>query len=121
MHFDRSDPKMSADLGMPPRAPFHPDSTGPAYDRLDVTWTRALKVWWSLAWRGILFGTLAGALAGACIGIVGASAGADQPTIQKLGSLAGLAVGLPVGLWVVRTILQKSWSDFRIVLVPRDE
>jgi hypothetical protein len=121
MHFDRSDTKMSADLGMPPRAPFHPDSTGPAYDHLDVTWTRALKVWWSLAWRGLLFGALAGGLAGFFVGVAGSAAGVQLETIRQLGSLAGLAVGIPVGLWVVRTILQKSWSDFRIVLVPRDE
>jgi hypothetical protein len=38
--------------------------------------------------------------------------------ITAAGTWAGLLIGIPVGIWVVRTVLRKSWSDFRIVLVP---
>ncbi len=85
---------------------------------LEVTFSRAAKVWWSLAWRALLFGILAGAAAGFVIGIVCAIASVPQEQISRYGSLAGLVVGVPVGIWVVQTILKKSWSDFRIVLVP---
>ncbi len=85
---------------------------------LEVTFARATKVWWSLAWRALLFGLLAGAAAGFVIGIVCAIAQVPQEQISRYGGLAGLVVGVPVGIWVVKTVLQKSWSDFRIVLVP---
>jgi hypothetical protein len=85
---------------------------------LEVTWFRAMKVWWSLGWRAILFGALAGGVAGFVIGLLGAAAGVPSEQISRYGGLAGIAVGIPVGIWVVRIVLRKSWSDFRIVLVP---
>jgi hypothetical protein len=86
---------------------------------LEVTWGRAIKVWWSLAWRLVLFGGIAGFIAGAIIGGVGAAAGANPRTISSLGSLSGMVIGIPIGMVVVRWVLRKSWSDFRIVLLPR--
>ena len=85
---------------------------------LEVTFSRATKVWWSLSWRAILFGILAGGAAGFVIGIISAAARVAPEQMPKYGGLAGLAVGIPVGIWVVQTVLKKSWSDFRIVLVP---
>jgi F0F1-type ATP synthase membrane subunit c/vacuolar-type H+-ATPase subunit K len=85
---------------------------------LEVTFSRATKVWWSLLWRAILFGTLAGGAAGFVIGIICAAARVAPEQMPRYGGLAGLAVGIPVGIWVVQTVLKKSWSDFRIVLVP---
>ncbi len=86
---------------------------------LDVTWGKAAKVWWSLAWRVIVFGMLAGFVAGAVVGGIAGAAGVNTQTISSLGALSGMVVGIPVGIWVVRTILRKSWSDFRIILVAK--
>ena len=84
---------------------------------LEVTWGRAAKVWWSLAWRAVLFGALAGMLSGAIIGAFMGATGAPPQTIAGVTTWAGGVVGIPVGIWVVRTTLSKSWSDFRIALV----
>jgi hypothetical protein len=86
---------------------------------LDVTWGRALKVWWCLVWRVIVFGMLAGLVAGAVVGGIAGAAGVNPQRISSLGGLAGMVAGIPVGIWVVRTILRKSWSDFRIILVAK--
>jgi hypothetical protein len=86
---------------------------------LEVTWGRALKVWWSLGWRAVLFGGLGGFLLGGVVGGIAGALGVPVPTIAVLGQLVGLLVSIPIGIWVVRTVLNKSWSDFEIVLQPR--
>jgi hypothetical protein len=86
---------------------------------LEVTWGRALKVWWSLAWRALLFGGIGGFIAGAIIGAIAGAMGVAPATIANLGSLAGFLISIPIGMWVVRNVLRKSWSDFEIVLVER--
>lgn len=88
---------------------------------LEVTWGRAVKVWWSLAWRGLLFGALAGFAAGFVLGVAGAVVGMSKGAIGLLGTIAGMVVAIPVGIWVVRNVLRKSWSDFRIAFVPHDQ
>jgi hypothetical protein len=85
---------------------------------LEVTWGRAAKVWWSMIWRAVLFGGLGGAAAGFVLGVGMGVAGASVDTISRVTSVLGLVVGIPIGIWVVRNVLGKSWSDFRIVLVP---
>ena len=85
---------------------------------LDVTFSRATKVWWSLAWRAVLFGVLAGMAAGFVIGVIAVAAHVPRERMSTLGGVTGLAVGIPVGILVVQMVLRKSWSDFRIVLVP---
>jgi hypothetical protein len=85
---------------------------------LEVTFSRATKVWWSLLWRAILFGILAGVAAGIPFGIICAVARVAPEQTSRYGGLVGAALGIPVGIWVVQTVLKKSWSDFRIVLVP---
>lgn len=84
---------------------------------IEVTWGRVVKVWWSLAWRGILFGFLAGAGAGFVIGFLGAMGGMSRESTSLYSMLAGGAVGVPIGLWVVKTVLSKRFSDFRLALI----
>lgn len=84
---------------------------------VEATWGRVVKVWWSLAWRGILFGFLAGAGTGFVIGFLGAMDGMSRESISLYSMVAGGAVGVPVGLWVVKTVLGKRFSDFRLALV----
>ena len=91
-----------------------------ASDRgLDATWDRAAKIWWSLMWRTIVFGMPAGLVAGVLVGKIGGAVGVNTQTIALLGALAGVVVAIPVGIWVVHTVLRKSWSDFRIILMAK--
>jgi hypothetical protein len=85
---------------------------------LEVTLGRAAKVWWSMLWRAVLFGGLGGGAAGFVLGAIMGAAGVSLQTISSVTSVIGLVVGIPIGIWVVRNVLRKSWSDFRIVLVP---
>ena len=87
----------------------------------EVTWGQATKVWWSFVWRSLLYSFIAGALLGFIIGLVGALLGAPERTISILGTSAGALVSIPISIWVVRTILRKSWSGFRIAVIPSSE
>lgn len=84
---------------------------------LQVTWGRVFRVWWSLTWRGLLFGGIAGALVGSVIGFCMGFAGASRESIARVRFWAGVVAAIPVGLLVVRHVLRMSWSDFRIALV----
>jgi hypothetical protein len=106
---------MSADPYRPPSSMVGDPTEGTS---IEVTWGRATKVWWSLLWRAALFGLLAGGAIGFVIGLILGAAGVAAEVITAAGTWAGLLIGIPVGIWVVRTVLRKSWSDFRIVLVP---
>ncbi len=90
-------------------------------NEIDVTWGRAAKVWWSLLWRSILFAGVAGFVVGVIVGIVGAIAGASREAVSVVSAFAGLGLGVPIGIWVVKLILSKNFSDFRVALVPRTD
>ena len=88
--------------------------------KLEVTWKRALTVWWSLAWRSIVFGAAAGAIAGAFIGMIAGLMGQAEKA-QQWGSYVGQIVSIPVSMIVVKIILQKKWKEFSIALIPKED
>ena len=81
-------------------------------NEFEVTWSRVLEVWWSLAWRGVTVGIVAGLAANFVLGIVG---------VPDYGKYAGAIAGFLGGIWAVRTAIRTSYSDFRIVLVPLED
>ena len=107
--------KTNVDPYRPPSADVADYRTEP---NVEITWGRATKVWWSLAWRGLLFGGITGGIFGFVIGLIMGAAGASMQTIGTVAYWTGVFIGIPVGIWVVRSVLRKSWSDFRIALVP---
>jgi len=87
-------------------------------EEIKVTWGYAVRIWWSLAWRVLVFGGLAGFVLGLLIGIVGAVTGIDNDTIHTYGQIGGMLVSIPVGIWAVKVILTREFPKFRVVLVP---
>lgn len=79
----------------------------PAY--FEVTFERAARIWWALAWRGLLYCGLSGFLIGAVEGFWG---------LARLAVPSGVLVGIPVGTYVVRCVLRKRYQNFSIRLVP---
>jgi hypothetical protein len=90
-------------------------------EELEITWLRALKIWWSIVWRTMLYSILFSILAGIPIAISTAALGFDEAVALQVGRLIGLVIGFIVAVWVVKIVLGKSFSDFRIALVPSDE
>ena len=86
-------------------------------EKIEVTYSNAILVWWSYIWR-VTFWTV---LLGAALGAVGA---------LTIGHLVGPEVGMtivntliylgsvPVSIWVLKTlILDKKFKNFSVALV----
>jgi hypothetical protein len=82
-----------------------------------VTWERALKVWWSLMWRGVLFGFLGGFAVSLVLGSAMALIGFSAGTIGGACRVAVAIIGIPIGVAVTKVVLKKKYSDFRIALI----
>jgi len=92
---------------------------------MDVTFGRALRIWWAFTWRAVLFSFVLGAAAGAIIGIVipivGPQLGLQDPngTIQGVAQIVGGLLGIAMSIWAVKLSLSKrDFGGFRVVLVP---
>jgi hypothetical protein len=92
---------------------------------LEITWARAVRVWWALMWRSLLampLGAAVGCFVGAVMGFIGHLLGLPQQDvlffIRIVTAPLGLGLGSLVGLWATWTVLRKRYSEFRIALVP---
>lgn len=87
---------------------------------VEVTWGRAFKVWWSIAWRSMLFGLLAsigfGLLWGVLAQLLGLGSGG-----MLFGSLLGFVLGVLIAIWAVRAVLYKRYSDFSVVCIANED
>ena len=86
---------------------------------LEVTWGRAVKVWWSIAWRAVLVSVLLGFAVGIVVGLFAVGGGMSAVAAASLGQLIGGVLGITVSVWAVRKALTRSFSDFTIVLLPK--
>lgn len=84
---------------------------------VEITWMRAVKVWWSLVWRGILFGFLGGAGIGFILGLIMGLIKADPQTIKTTCVIAGYIISIPIGIAVTKAVLKKRYSGFKIALI----
>lgn len=89
-------------------------------EKLEVTWGNALLVWWSFVWRATVFGAVAGFVAGAALGVVAALTG-HADSAELWGGIAGYIVALPISLWCMKIILSKSYENFEVALIARNE
>lgn len=86
---------------------------------VEVTYMRAFKVWWSLLWRSALFTFLMAAVGSFTIGfILRIDLLAPANTIKKIVCQAlFFIIGLLVNIAIMRIVLKKRYSDFRIALI----
>jgi len=87
-------------------------------EEIQVTWGYAIKIWWSLTWRVALFGGLAGFALGLLFGLFGSATGTADEVIHSWGQISGMLVSIPVAIWAVKSILNKDFKKYRIILVP---
>ena len=59
---------------------------------VEITWGRAIKVWWSLIWRGILYSAIAGFI----LAFINDVAELNMPP-EVLSLVGSLMVGIPIG------------------------
>ena len=86
---------------------------------VEVTYMRAFKVWWSLLWRSAMLTFLMVAVGGFTIGfILRIDLLAPANTIKKIVFQAlFFIIGLLVNIAIMRIVLKKRYSDFRVALI----
>ena len=90
----------------------------------ELTWRRALKIWWLMLWRSTLMIVPASFAAGATVGALLALSGlrvSEHPfAFQSAGFAAGSLVSFPIAVLVIRMAVRKKYQDFRLAVLPPD-
>lgn len=88
---------------------------------LEVTWGRAVKVWWSYFWRSMIAAVAAiliGILVGMILGFILALMGASLEVVQTFSGIVGGLIGLLASIVPFKLILGKDFGEYRLVLLP---
>lgn len=88
------------------------EDEAPAFQEMEITWRRALSVWWVLVWRT--------AAMAAVVGIVVSMGWSIFATPNDYTPALAAAIAMPLGLVAVRMALAKPYRGFRLVAVPED-
>ena len=86
---------------------------------LEITWERVMRVWWLIAWRGLLGGWILAVVLAFLIGEAGGRLGFSFPTVAAVATALSWLAGLAWGLFVVKMALKKNYEEFRLALVKK--
>lgn len=92
-----------------------------AETEIEVTWGHAVRIWWAMVWRAVLFGSILGFVLGFSIGIVGAMLGVGKESLSGVMTILVLLTGIPLGIWVLKIVLKKNFGKFRIAILASDD
>jgi hypothetical protein len=106
----------------PPPIPVAQTKQADRSFELEVTWERAIRIWWSFFWRSLFAVVVAMLMAGAAgffCGVVLGAMGYSSDAVQKVVYPFGFFFGLTVTLAPIKMILGKDFGDFRLVLLAK--
>lgn len=86
-------------------------------EELEVTWTYAIKLWWSLLWRSLIFILPASILAGIVIGVIFSIISVNIQEYIYIPQLFGAAIGIYLSVRAMKIILTKTFKGYRIALI----
>jgi len=92
---------------------------GTQHKSVEVTWGRALRIWWSIVWRYLLFSVAAAFSVRIIVGIVGALLGLSRPTVEIITGLVGAFAGAAISIGVIRSVFRKELTEFRSSLIAK--
>jgi hypothetical protein len=87
---------------------------------LEVTWKRAVRVWWAYLWRNIIaiiIAMIIGGIIGFILGFILGAMGFSIQTIQFITAPIGMIIGLLISIVPIKMILGKDYGEFRLVLL----
>lgn len=73
---------------------------------MQISWRTALSVWWSVAWRGAIYGFVGGCVLGAIGGFVAAISGSPEKATDY-GTIGGWIASLPASILALKHALPK--------------
>ena len=74
--------------------------------RNEITWGQALPVWWSVVWRGFIYGLAGGFALGFIGGFIAALIGAPEKA-ALWGTIGGYIAGIPASMLAVKQAMSK--------------
>lgn len=75
-----------------------------------ISWNKALAVWWSFVWRGMIYGLLIGFALGAMAGVYAGASGQPENGVLY-GAFAGWLATIPASLIAMRKALSKHLTS----------
>jgi uncharacterized protein YacL len=98
---------------------------------LEITWKRAIRVYWAWLWRWVVtfvvafaIMTASGFVIGFIVGFTMSKFGYQTETIQSISTILGVIIGLVAALiapiFPLKKILGKDFGEFRLVLLAKD-
>jgi hypothetical protein len=91
---------------------------------LEVTWGRAVRIWWAYLWRNIiavLVAMIIGGIMGGIIGAVMALSGLPREAIAYVTMPIGFLLGMGISVVPIKLILGKDFGEFRLLLVSKEQ
>jgi type III secretory pathway component EscS len=86
-------------------------------EELTVTWTKAIRIWWSWFWRSMAYTLPVAFLFGFIVGISGQATNIDATTMAFITQLSGGLIGVFFAIFALKRVLAKSFNGYRIALV----
>lgn len=90
-------------------------------EEITVTWTYAVKLWWSWFWRTLVWTIPAAICLGFFVGLVSAMTGFSLSGYTFLLNLAGTLIGMFFGICAMKTILTNHFNGYRLALIKTDK
>ena len=90
---------------------------------LEITWNRAIRIWWSYLWRNLIAIVVAMIIVmilGFIIGFIMGAMGFPILTIQLVTAPLGFLLGLGISVVPMKMILGKDFGEFRLVLLAKE-
>jgi hypothetical protein len=104
---------------------LHQEELPCATMELAPTWKMAVRVWWAITWRGFLLSMIPVFLLTLPVSIVfmvlERSVGLNPSITNGMSQGVGMLIGFCVQVYVIKTILNKDFPDFRIMVTTRLE
>ena len=87
---------------------------------MEVTWGRAIKVWWAFQWRYLITLIAAGFIGGTLALILGAIMGMAGPAVAESFGL-NFILAFVVSLVPIKSLLGKDFGEFNLVLIQKTD
>ncbi|MBM3116800.1 hypothetical protein [Jeongeupia naejangsanensis] len=88
---------------------------------LEMTWRRAMRVWWAYTWRVFVLGLLAAMVFGISAGVIAAYMLGKTGSPGEVPRLAIGAIGSVLGAWLsivsMKCVLGCNFGEFRVALI----
>ncbi len=91
----------------------------PNHPGLAPTFKRAAIIWWAWLWRSLLLGLGGSIFISLVVGISGILNHASDTAGRAIAMGLAIIVSVPLGIWAFQMVLEKSFREFTIRLVPR--